>query len=61
MVQGIHQDNETQGGLQKRKTDPCLLYRVNELGTVIFIVYVDYTLSIGDKLEFMDKIECIKK
>ena len=30
---------------------PCLLYQVNELGTVIVIVYVDDILAIGDKPE----------
>ena len=42
-------------------TDPCLLYRVNELGTETCIVYIDDTLVIGYKPVFMDKIECIKK
>ena len=41
--------------------DPCLLYRLNELGTVIFIVYIDDTLEIRDKLASMDMIEFINK
>ena len=31
------------------KNDPCLLYRVNELSTVILIIYVDGMLSIRYK------------
>ena len=46
---------------KKHKTDPCILYRVNELRAEIFTVYVDDTLAIGDKPELMDTIECIKK
>ena len=38
------------------KTCPCILYRVNELGTAIVIVYVDDTAIIGYKPEFMDTI-----
>ena len=48
LVQVINQYNEPQGGVQKFKTDTCLLYRVNELGTVINIVYVDDPLAIGE-------------
>ena len=47
--------------VKKFKTDPCLLYRVNEIGPVIIIVYVDDTLETGDKPAFMNTIECIKK
>ena len=43
------------------KTDPCLLYIVNELRTAIVILYVDDTLEIGYKPSLMDTIECIKK
>ena len=43
---------------KKFKSNTCLLYMVNELGTEIFIVYVDDMLEIGDKTELMDKIEC---
>ena len=43
------------------KTDPCFLYRVNELGTAILIIYVDETLTIRDKPALMNKIGCIKK
>ena len=46
---------------KKYKTNSCLLYQVNELNTVIVIVYVDETLAIWDKPALMDKIECIKK
>ena len=56
MVQGIHQDNDSQGGIQKWKTDTCLLYKLNELGTVIVMLCVEDTLSIGDKPSFMDTI-----
>ena len=48
-------------GLKKYKTDLCLLYQVNDLGTIIVIVYDDGTLEIGDKPEFMNMIEYIKK
>ena len=34
-------------GFKKCKTDPCILYRVNELGAEIAIVYVDDTLANG--------------
>ena len=34
---------------------------VNELGTVIFIVYIYYMLAIRYKLELINNIECIKK
>ena len=43
-------------GFKKFKTGPCLLYILNELGTIIVIVYVDNTLEIGDKPAFMNKI-----
>ena len=48
-------------GFKQCKTDTCLLYIVNELGTVIVILYVDETLEIIYKPEFMDKIEYINK
>ena len=48
-------------GFKKRNTDPCLLYRLNELWNVIFIVYVYGTMKIGDKPGFVDAIECTKK
>ena len=48
-------------GFKKCNTGPCLLYRVNELGTIIFIIYVDGTLEIGYKLALMNTIECIRK
>ena len=40
----------------KNKTDPCLLYRINELGPVIVNSYVHNMLSIRDKLAFMDTV-----
>ena len=43
-------------GLEKCKTDPCLLYRVNELGTAIVIVYVDDILAKGEKSALKDTI-----
>ena len=48
-------------GFKKTQTDPCLLYIVNELGTVIVIIYIDDTLVIGYKSELMDTIEFIQK
>ena len=48
-------------GSNQCNTGVCLLYRVNELGTVAFIVYVDDMMEIGDKPEFTDAIECINK
>ena len=48
-------------GFKQCKTDPCLLYIINELENLIFVVYVFYTLSIGGKPVFMDTNECIKK
>ena len=48
-------------GFKQCKTDPCLLYKVNELRTEIVIVYVDDTLTIRDKTALMDMVECIKK
>ena len=48
-------------GLKKCKTYHCVLYGVNELGTLIIIVYIYYTLEIEDKKEFVDTIKCIKK
>ena len=41
-------------GFKQCNTDPCLLYILNGLGTVIVIFYVDDTLEIGDKPVFMD-------
>ena len=46
---------------KKIKIDPFILYRVNELRTLIVIVYVDDTLEIGGKPALMNTIECIKK
>ena len=43
------------------KTYPSLLYRVNEIGTSIVILYIYKTLEIGYKPELVDTIECIKK
>ena len=34
--------------LKKFKTDTCLLYRLDELGTDIFIIYANDTLAIGE-------------
>ena len=38
-----------------------VLYRLNELGTEIIIIYIDDTLAIGDKPALVDTVECIKK
>ena len=43
-------------GFKQCKNDPCLLYRVNEAGTVISILYVEDMLVIRDKPELMDMI-----
>ena len=44
-------------GFKQFKTDPCILYRVNELGTAILTVYVNGKLAIRDKSELIDIIE----
>ena len=36
-------------GFKHCRTDTCILYRVNKLGTAIVILYVDEKLEIGDK------------
>ena len=36
--------------------DPFLLYRVNDISNIMFIIYVDDTLFIEDKPSLMDKI-----
>ena len=41
---------------KKRKTDYCILYCVNEPGTLIFIIYVDDMLEMVENPEFMDTI-----
>ena len=43
-------------GFKQCKTDPCLLYRVNELGTGLVIIYIFDTLAIGYKPSLMDTI-----
>ena len=48
-------------GLKQFNNDTCLLYRLNELRTVIVIVYVDNTLEIGEKTALMNKIKRVKK
>ena len=35
-------------GFKQCNTDTCLLYRVNEFGAELFVVYVDDTLAIRD-------------
>ena len=35
-------------GFKQFKTNPCLLYTVNELGTVIVILYIDEILAKRD-------------
>ena len=47
--------------MEPANDDNCLLYRVNELGNSIVVVYVYETLEIGDKPALMGVIECIKK
>ena len=36
-------------GFKQYNTDPFISYRLNDLGTVIIILYVDDTLAIRDK------------
>ena len=46
---------------KKCKTNTCILYRVNEICTIIVIVYVHDTPEIGYKPAFVDTIEYTKK
>ena len=48
-------------GIKQWNTDTCILYGLYDIGTEIVIVYVNKTLEIWDKPEFMDTIELIKK
>ena len=48
-------------GFKQCNSDIYLLYIVNELGTDVFSIYVYYTLSIGDELELLDRLEYTKK
>ena len=48
-------------GFKKWNTDPSILYRVNELGTLIVIIYVDDTLAFRGKTALVNIIECINK
>ena len=48
-------------GFKQYNTDPCLLYIVTELGTVIVTVYVDDTLATRYTTELMNTISCINK
>ena len=48
-------------GFKQCKTDPFIIYQLNEIMTVIVIVYVDGTLKIRDKPVLMNNIERIKK
>ena len=41
---------------KKLNTDPCTLYRLNELGAVTSILYVDNTLTIKDKPALINRI-----
>ena len=43
------------------KSDTYLLYIVNELVTSVFIIYIYYTLSIGDEPELLYRLEYTKK
>ena len=61
LYQGIHQYYDPQDGSKSIKYSPLSLYRVNEPRTYILILYLDVTLEVGDKLEFMDIIEYTKK
>ena len=39
--------------IKKCKLDPCLLYRLNELGTTISVIYVDDTLELEEELSLV--------
>ena len=43
------------------KSDTYLLYIVNELVTSVVIIYIYYTLSIGDEPELLDRLEYTNK
>ena len=48
-------------GFKQCKSDTYLLYIVNELVTSVVIIYIYYTLSIGDGTELLDSLEYTKK
>ena len=43
-------------GFKQCNTYTCILYLLNEIDNVILVLYVDYTLAIGDKPAFMNTI-----
>ena len=47
--------------IKKCKLDPCLLYRLNELGATISVIYVDDTLELEYELALVDSLVFIKK
>ena len=48
-------------GLQVRPADPCMLFKENQLGVCIIIMYVDDMLIIGKKEQIQDFASKIQK
>ena len=48
-------------GFERGEVDPCLIYRKNEYGILILILYVDDCLLTGDTLAIESGINDIKK
>ena len=48
-------------GFERGEVDPCLIYRKNEYGILILILYVDGCLLTGDTLAFESGLNNIKK
>ena len=48
-------------GFERGEVDPCLIFRKNECGILILILYVDDSLLIGDTLAIESGINNIKK
>ena len=62
LVQGMHQDNEPQGGVKIMQDLPLsIIYSKWTLDYNSNYIYIYNTLSIGDKPAWINKIGCIKK
>ena len=48
-------------GFKISETDPCLLYRENNLGICMIIIYVDDMIAIGHQQSIIDVQERVKK
>jgi len=48
-------------GFEQCKNNPCLFFRTNELGDVIFCIYVDDSFTVRDELALEDTIDEISK